>query len=41
MNVETISKLCDILDESEQKAMDIMLRLFEKHKGEKDSKSCF
>ena len=32
--------MCDILDESEQKTIDIMLRLSEKHKGEKDSKSC-
>ena len=40
MNVEAISKMCDILDGSEQETMDIMLRLSEKHKGEKDSKSC-
>ena len=40
VNVEAISKMCDSLDESEQETMDIMLRLSEKHKGEKDSKSC-
>ena len=40
VNIEAISKMCDILDESEQETMDIMLRLSEKHKGEKDSKSC-
>ena len=34
-NVEAISKMCDILDECEQETMDIMLRLSEKHKGEK------
>ena len=32
VNVETISKMYDILDESEQEAMDIMLRLSEKQR---------
>ena len=40
-NVEAISEMCDTLEECEQETMDIMLRLYEKHKGEKDSKSCF
>ena len=40
-NVEAISKMCDTLDECEQENMDIILRLSEKHKGKKDSKSCF
>ena len=34
-NVEGISEKCDKLDECEQETMDIMLRLSEKHKGEK------
>ena len=34
--------MCDILDESEQETMDIMLKLSEKYKGEKDSQtSCY
>ena len=34
-DVDAISKMCDTLDECEQETMDIMLRLSEKHKGEK------
>ena len=34
-NVEAISKTCDTLNECKQETMDIMLRLSEKHKGEK------
>ena len=34
--------MCDTLDESEQETMDIMLKLSEKYKGEKDSQtSCY
>ena len=41
VTVEAISEICDISEKSEQETMDTMLRLSEKHKGGKDSKSCF
>ena len=41
VDVDTI-KMYDTLDESEQETMDIMLKLSEKYKGEKDSPtSCY
>ena len=39
VEMEAIMKMCDKLDESEQETMDIMLRLSEKYKGEKDSET--
>ena len=42
VDVDNIAKMCDTLDESEQETMDIMLRLSERYKGEKDSQtSCY
>lgn len=40
VDVEAIREMCDNLDESEQETMDIIIRLSEKYKGEKDSKNC-
>ena len=39
VDVDNIAKKCDTLDESEQETMDIMLRLSERYKGEKDSQT--
>ena len=42
VDVDNIAKMCDTLDESEQETMDVMLRLSERYKGEKDSQtSCY
>ena len=42
VDVDNIAKMCDTLDESEQETIDIMLRLSERYKGEKDSQtSCY
>ena len=42
VDVDNIAKMCDTLDETEQETMDIMLRLSERYKGEKDSQtSCY
>ena len=41
VDVDTIKEMCDTLDESEQETMDIMLKLSEKYKGEKDSQTSY
>ena len=39
--IEAIREMCDTLDESEQETMDIMIRLSEGYKAEKDSKNSY